>query len=95
MKNFNHIHQVLTESGYPESNNSEWFIQIHDETNLPLMIPHWYDCKTKARAKVAVKSLLNKTDVYTVTVYSPCRNPVSFHGRFNELNEREWNYYYN
>ena len=95
MKNFNHIHQILTESGYPESHDSEWFIQIHDEDNLPLMIPHWYDCQTKARAKVAVKSLLNKTDVYTVTVYSPNKNPISFHNKFTALSEHEWNYYYN
>lgn len=94
MTNFTHIRQVLSDAGYPESHDSEWFIQIHDETSLPLMIPHWFDCHTKARAKNAVKSLLNKTDVYSVTVYSPIANPISFHGRFSELSDHEWNYYF-
>lgn len=94
MKDFNHIHQVLVDSGYPESHTSDWFIKIEDYQDN-LIIPHWYDCHTKARTKVAVKSLLNKTDVYTVTVYSPSRNPISFHSKFTALSEHEWNYYFN
>lgn len=94
MKDFNHIHQVLIDSGYPESHTSEWFIKI-EEYQDNLIIPHWYDCYTEARAKVAVRSLLNKTDVYTVTVYSPHRNPISFHNKFNDMKEHEWNWYFN
>lgn len=93
MENFKHIHQILTESGYPESHDSDWSIRI-DDFQRPLIVPHWYDCHTKYRAKVAVKSLLNKTDIYSVTVYSPIRNPITFYGRFNELSEHEWRYYF-
>lgn len=94
MKKFEHIHSVLINSGYPESHNSEWYIKIEDY-QYPMIIPHWYDCFTKERAKIAVKSLLNKTDVYSVTVYSPFRNPLSFHGnKFNKSDEHEWRYYF-
>lgn len=93
MKDFAHIRQVLTENGYPETHDSEWYIKIEDHQEN-LIVPHWFDCQTKYRAKIAVKSLLNRTDVYTVTVYSPDRNPVSFHGKFTELSEHEWNYYF-
>lgn len=94
MKDFSHIHKVLTENGYPESHNSEWVICI-EEYKAPQIIRHWYDCGTKAKAKIAVKSLLNLTDVYEVKVHSPHRNVISFHGKFNELSEHEWNYYFN
>lgn len=91
---FSHIHKVLTENGYPESHESSWYIKI-EVYECPCIVPHWYDCQTKERAKVAVKSLLNKTDVYTVTVYSPHRNPVSFHGyKYTEFDERTWRYYF-
>lgn len=94
MKNFEHVHNVLVNSGYPESNKSDWYIKIEDYQS-PLIVPHWYDCHTKERAKIAVKSLLNKTDAYSVTVYSPHRNPISFHGyKFTDMHEREWQYYY-
>lgn len=94
MKNFTHIHNVLINSGYPESHNSEWYIKIEDYQGCQI-IPHWYDCYTKERAKIAVKSLLNKTDVYTVTVYSPMRNPLSFHGyKFTDRDEHEWRYFF-
>jgi hypothetical protein len=59
------------------------------------MIPHWYDCHNKDRAKVAVRSLLNKTDVYEVTVYSPIANPISFPAGFGATAEHKWNYYFN
>lgn len=96
MVDFAHIHQVLTDAGYPESRNTEWFIKIDDyESQRPLIISHWYDCGTKERAKIAVKSLLNKTDVYDVTVYSPRRNAISFHGyKFTASHEHQWAYYY-
>lgn len=94
MKDFKHIHNVLIDSGYPETHDSEWYIKIEDHQDNRI-IPHWYDCYTKERAKVAVKSLLNKTDVYKVVVYSPHRNPVSFIAGFNAASEYEWNYYYN
>lgn len=90
---FAHIHKVLTENDYPESHDSKWFIKIEDYQS-PRIIPHWYDCYTKERAKVAVKSILNKTSIYSVTVYSPNRNPVSFHGKFGKMAEYEWRYYF-
>ena len=93
MKNFPRIHQILIDSGYPESHASDWYIKI-DKYQGNLIVPHYYDCLTRERAKIAVKSLLNRTDVYEVTVYSPYRNPISFYGRFNELSEYEWNYYF-
>lgn len=91
MADFNHIHQVLVDSGYPESHDSEWFIKIY-EYNGNRMTPHWYDCRTKERAKVAVKSLLNKTDIYEVTVFNPVTKATSFHGKFTTHSEHEWNY---
>ena len=93
MLSFNHIHQVLIDAGYPESCDSAWYIKIYDYQDN-LMIPHWYACYTKERAKTAVKSLLNKTDIYQVTVYSPICNPISFHTGFGERAEHEWNYYF-
>lgn len=93
-ENFPHIHKVLTENGYLESKKSEWSIKI-EVYDFPYIVPHWYDCGTKERAKIALKSLLNKTKVYSVTVFSPHRNPVSFHGyKFTECDERTWKYYY-
>lgn len=92
MKDFAHIRQVLTENGFPESTNSDWFIKIEEYQNN-LIIPHYFDCQTKARAKAAVKSLLNKTDVYSVTVRHGSQ-AVSFHGKFTDLSEHEWNYYF-
>lgn len=93
MKNFQHIHNVLVNCGYPESHESKWFIQIEERDGC-MIIPHWYDCGTKERAKKAAKSLLNKTDVYEVVVFSPDRNPVTFYGNFKEYSERIWRYYY-
>ena len=93
MENFRHIHQILLENGYPESHDSDWYIQI-EVFQRPLIIPHWYDCHTKYRAKVAVRSLLNKTDVYSVTVFNPITGPISFYRRFNERAEHEWSYYF-
>ena len=96
MKNFEHIHQVLIDAGYPETHETEWYIQIKDyESQRPLIISHWYDCGTKERAKIAVKSLLNRAGVYEVTVFSPLANPISFYGgRFNGSSERTWAYYF-
>lgn len=92
MKDFTHIHQVLTENGYPESSNSDWIIKIEDFHDS-LIIPHYYDCFTKSRAKTAVKSLLNATDIYSVTVHHG-KQAVSFHHKFTDLSEHEWNYYF-
>lgn len=98
MNSFEHIHSVLVSNGYLEVSNNrrniEWYIRI-DYYDRPRIIGHWYDCSTMERAKVAVKSLLNKTDIYTVVVYSPNRVPVSFSGhKFTKAHEREWKYYY-
>lgn len=93
MTDFAHIHQVLTENGYPEASKSDWVIRIEDH-QAPRIIPHYYDCHTKARAKNAVKSLLNATDIYTVVVHHG-RQAISFHSKFTELSEHEWNYYFN
>lgn len=98
MKDFNHIHQILTENGYPETHESDWYICIEDHQENRIF-PHYYDCHTKARAKTAVKSLLNKTDVYKVVVHhgrpeNRYRQAISFIGNFDELSEHEWNYYF-
>lgn len=95
MVDFVHIHQVLTDAGYPESHNSEWFIGISDYVSRrPLIITHYYDCHTKERARIAVKSLLNKTKVYEVVVFSPHHAPIAFHGyKFSASHEREWDHY--
>ena len=91
---FPHIHKVLTENGYPESRESAWYICI-EVYERPCIVRHWYDCQTKERAKIAVKSLLNKTDVYTVAVYNPHTNPIRFHGnKYTEFDERTWRYYF-
>lgn len=94
IKGFASIHQILVKSGYPESHNSEWHIRI-DEYKDNLIVGHYYDCGTRERAKAAVKALLNNTDVYSVVVYSPRRNPISFHAGFGEQAEHEWRYYFN
>lgn len=98
MKDFAHIQKVLTENGYPETHDSEWYIKIEDHQENRI-IPHWFDCQTKDRAKIAVKSLLNKTDVYKVVVHhgrpeNRFRQAISFIGNFNALSEHEWKYYF-
>lgn len=93
MTSFQHIHEVLTNNGYPESNTGRWRIQIEERRDGKI-IPHWYDCTTRARAKAAVRSLLNHTDLFEVVVYSPICNPITFSGRYTELSEREWKYYF-
>ena len=94
IKGFDSIHQYLVKSGYPESHDSEWFIRI-DEYKDNLIVGHYYDCVTRERAKAAAKVLLNNTDIYSVVVYNPICQPISFHNRFNKLTEHEWRYYFN
>lgn len=96
MNNFNHIREVLTNNGYPESSDSDWFIRI-EEYDHPRIIPHFFACGTEDRAKRAVRSLLNSGVTYTVVVFN-CprlgRQGVSFHHRFSALSDREWARYF-
>lgn len=98
MKDFNHIHNVLTASGYPESSNSDWYICILEYQDNRIF-SHYYDCFTKERAKAALKSLLNKTDVYKVVVHhgrpeNRYRQAITFIGKYDDMSEHEWNYYF-
>ena len=98
MKDFNNIHQFLIENGYPESANSDWYICIEDHQENRIF-PHYYDCFTKDKAKTAVMSLLNNTDVYKVVVHhgrpeNRFRQAITFIGKFDERSEHEWYYYF-
>jgi hypothetical protein len=93
MKNFADIHNALISNGFPECSDGEWLIKLEDYSQQPLIVPHWYDAHTKAQTKELVKTLLNMTDNYDVTVYHG-KQRISFHGSFNELSEHEWNYYF-
>lgn len=93
MANFAQIHNALISNGFPECNNGEWLIKLEDYSQRPLIIPHWYNAHTNAKAKSLVQVLLNMTDIYDVAVYHG-KTRISFHGRFNNNSEHEWNYYF-
>ena len=101
-QNFEHIRKVLTEFGYPEipnSNGYEWFLKIETYDGYRI-IPHYFDCQTNARAKIAAKSLLNKTDVYKVTVFHQMPDgkldrAISYHAGWTKSTEYEWEWHWN
>lgn len=92
-KEFEHVRNVLAECGYPEMKrrtDEQWYIQI-EVYDCPRIYPHWFNCENEKKAYAAVTSLLNKTNVYEVTVFSPNRNPTTFRG---SSIQREWNWTY-
>lgn len=101
-QNFDHIRKVLLENGYPEIPSSaghEWFIQI-ETCEGSRIYRHNFDCQTNARAKIAAKSLLNKTDVYEVTVFhmmpdGKLGRAISYTAGWSKSTEREWEWDWN
>ena len=101
-REFSHICKILNECGYPKVPNSsglEWFIKI-ETYDSPCITPHYFDCQTQKRAKTAVKSLLNKTNVYSVTVFHQMPNgrldrAISFCAGWSILTEYEWEWEWN